>query len=402
MNTISRILEHLSTIKGDSGQSTICDRLISAGKAIESAPEMLSPQSRVTLGEEFQRLTNVLAGHHPTRVDPVPLLTLVSTIPMTVNNAFKIANQVYAISGPGQEQTVSQLVHAMVENLKRHRTIEHEMGLRQAENPRFAGDLSFQISEFENDLISIPYELASMEGDENHLKPYLDFIFSLDIKSNDASMDPKPHAIVAVLEAGRDGEANAAPAWPAMKRWLDENQALVTQRMLASGWHKEFKPKLYQKAEMLGLPWLKAVLVKRGFRFDLEDLVELQLKHQQAPDKGTYDTSLLGPDGKPAPADSKTLIAMLSHAMVYDNLMPDDWITHHNDSAVKLLHTAFGVVKSLGLEPDPERLKSLFELSIRKLRLDNDIDWLVKSEFKHLLNSSLGYRAVKFTQELGC
>lgn len=402
MDKHGHLLQPITEIKLTMGLPTMCERLVSAGKALESFPEPLSTDIRVSLGDEFQRLMDDLSTASPTLLDPVPLITLVSTIPITVRNANRIALHANTISGhEGQEQVVAQLVHAMVENLKRYQTIEHEMKLSQAENPRFAGDLMFKITDFENDLTTIPFELAWIAYEDNVAKEYLDHIFSLDIKANDASMDPKAHAIVALLEAGRDDPEKAAPAWPAMKRWLDDNQELVTQRMLASGWHRDFKPKLHQKAENLGLPWLSVVLIKRGFRFDTADLIDLQIKHSHSPDHGTYETSFRGPDGKPAPADDKTLIAMLAHALVYENVMPDDWVTHENSSALKLLRNAMGVLSSQRLEAVPDRLKQLFDLCSRKLRKDDELDWLVNSEFKHLLNDSLGYKGVKFTQELG-
>lgn len=384
------------------GLPTMCERLVSAGNALERLPEPLSKDIRVSLGDEFQRLMDALSTGSPTLLDPVPLITLVSTIPMTVKNANRVAGHANTISDhDGQEQVVTQLVHAMVENLKRYQTIEHEMKLVQADNPRFAGGITFKITDLENDLVTIPFELAWIAYEENCAKGYLDYIFSLDIRSNDASMDPKGHAIAALLEAGRDDPEKAAPAWPEMKRWLEDNQELVTQRLLASGWHRDFKPKLHQKAESLGLPWLSAVLIKRAFRFNPEDLVELEIKHSQSPDQRTYETSFLGPDGKPAPADDKTLIAMFAHALVYDNVMPADWITQEYSSALKLLSKAMGVLRSQRLEAAPERLKQLFDLCSRKLRKDDELDWLVNSEFKHLLNDSLGYKGVKFTQELG-
>lgn len=402
MDKHGHLLQPITEIKLTLGLPTMCERLVSAGKALESLSEPLSPATRVSLGDEFQRLMDDLSTGSPTLLDPVPLITLVSTIPMTVRNANRIAMHANTISGhDGQEQVVAQLVHAMVENLKRYQTIEHEMMLSQAENPRFAGDLMFKITDFENDLITIPFELAWIAYEDNGAKEYLDYIFSLDIKANDASMDPKAHAIVALLEAGRDDPEKAAPAWPAMKRWLEDNQELVTRRLLASGWHKDFKPKLREKAEGLGLPWLSAVLIKRSFRLNPEDLIELEIKHSQSPDQGSYETSLLGPDGKPAPADDKTLIAMFAHALVYENEMPDAWVTHENSSALKLLSKAMGVLSSHKLEADPERLKQLFDLCSRKLRKDDELEWLVNSEFKNLLNDSLGYKGVKFTQELG-
>lgn len=402
MNTHGHLLQPITEIKLPMGLPAMCERLVSAGKALESLSEPLSQDIRVSLGDEFQRLMDDLSTGSPTLLDPVPLITLVSTIPMTVRNANRVASHANTISNhEGQVQVVAQLVHAMVENLKRYQTIEHEMKLIQVDNPRFAGDIMFKITDLENDLVTIPFELAWIAYEENYVKGYLDYIFSLDIRSNDASMDPKAHAIVALLEAGRDDPERAAPAWPAMKRWLEDNQDLVTRRMLASGWQKDFKPKLHQKAENLGLPWLSAVLIKRGFRFNPEDLIELEIKHSQSPDHGTYETSFLGPHGKPAPADDKTLIAMLAHALVYENVMPDDWMTHENSSALKLLRKAMGVLSSQRLEADPERLKPLFDLCSRKLRKDDDLEWLVNSEFKHLLNDSLGYKGVKFTQELG-
>jgi len=402
LNTHGHLLQPITEIKLPMGLPAMCERLVSAGKALESLSEPLSQDMRVSLGDEFQRLMDALSTASPTLLDPVPLITLVSTIPMTVRNVNRVAGHASTVSNhDGQEQVVSQLVHAMVENLKRYQTIEHEMKLVQAANPRFAGDILFKITDFESDLVTIPFELAWVGYEDNIAKEYLDHIFSLDISDNDASMDPKGHAIAAILEAGRDDPERAAPAWPGMKRWLEDNKSLVTQRLLASGWNHEYKPKLHQKAEKLGLPWLSAVLIKRGFRFNPEDLIELEIKHSQSPDLGTYETSFLGPDGKPAPADDKTLIAMLAHALVYENVMPDDWMTHENSSALKLLRKAMGVLSSQRIEADPERLKPLFDLCSRKLRKDDDLEWLVNSEFKHLLTDSLGYKGVKFTQELG-
>lgn len=395
MQQNENLIQEVRRITLELGLPALCERLISAGKALESLSEPISNEMRTCLGDEVQRLMSALSTGSPAHLDPVSLITLISTIPITVKQANRVAGIAYSISSHmAQEKVVSNLVHAMVENLKRNKTIEHEMAHMQAANPRFAGDLIIKITDFETDLITIPYELACIDHEHNLAQEYLEHVFSLDIKSNDASMDPKAQAISAMLQT-------PAPAWPAMKRWLDDNQSLVTRRLLDSGWHKDFKPKLFSKAEEMGLTWLSSVLIKRGFRFNPEDFLDLEANHFESPDMGTYEISLLGPDGKPAPADDKTLIAMLAHALAYENVMPDYWITHENSSALKLLSKAMDVLRSKSLVPEPERLKQIFDLCARKLRKDNELDWLENTEFKHLLNGSLGYRGVKFTQELG-
>ncbi|WP_408601927.1 hypothetical protein [Pseudomonas sp. PLMAX] len=214
MNTHGHLLQPITEIKLPMGLPAMCERLVSAGKALESLSEPLSQDMRVSLGDEFQRLMDDLSTGSPTLLDPVPLITLVSTIPMTVRNANRVAGHASTVSNhDGQEQVVSQLVHAMVENLKRYQTIEHEMKLVQAANPRFAGDILFKITDFESDLVTIPFELAWVGYEDNIAKEYLDHIFSLDISDNDASMDPKGHAIAAILEAGRD-DPGLAPTKP--------------------------------------------------------------------------------------------------------------------------------------------------------------------------------------------
>lgn len=397
------LFTRLQNIHPSMGREAMCNEIVEVGKALETALPSFGRMTLMTLRQDVLSLRTKLLTACPLREDPVPYLTFVSTLPLDVHVAHQITYDLCSLSNyQSHEPVLFQLSRALVDNLKRNQTLERESEFfKKSEPPRTAGEGGWKISEFETDIGSLAHNLLDCQPTDQHCcLDLVEHVFSFSI--NCQYLNLQAPVLAALLATGTTRVQNdPAEGWPAMNQWLDANETRVCASLLEQGWNREFKPALAKRAQTLGYTKLATAIVLRSCRHEEGAFLALKRDFNIDPDQQCYDLILKNHLGEFCGAESKSLTALLAHALVFDHQMPSDWLVMSSDSPLKLLNSAYLEALKNGLMPSKDKLHDLFEKSLRKLRNDRDLSWLETSVFAPFLRNSLAYQAERFGQDLG-
>ncbi|WP_338923651.1 hypothetical protein V0M98_36115 (plasmid) [Pseudomonas silesiensis] len=397
------LFTRLESISPSMGREAMCDEIIEVGQALEQGLPSYGRLTLNSLSQQIRRLRTELVDAFPVKADPAPFLALVSALPLDVKNAHRLTYEFNDLNqDESQGPVLFQITSSIVANLKRNRTFEREAEFfKAAHPPRTAGQGAWNLSEFETDFISMAFNLMESQGQGEHCcLDLIEHVFSFSINCHYANLKaPLLEAMLAMgINRGRDGQA---AGWPAVKQWLDANEDLVCTGLLNESWSAELKPELVKKANNLGYQKLANTILLRSCRHEEDTFLLLKRDFNIDPDQKCYDAILKDHNGLACAAESKSLTALLAHALVYDHQLPDDWMVDRNASPARLLDKAYREALKNGFLPSEDKLKDMFEQSIRKLRNDRDLKWLESSYFSGFLKDSLAYQAERFGQDLG-
>lgn len=393
----------LEKIKPSMGREAMCDEIVEVGKALETAYPSYGSLTKVTLRQEVLRLRLELLDAFPLQQDPAPYLSLVSALPLDVHTAHQLTYDLGTLTNDlSQGPVLFELTRALVDNLKRNKTLEKEAEFFKASHPpRTAGDFAWKVADFESHFQCLALNLMENQAsNENCCLDLIEHVFSFSINCHYANLQASllESMLAMGINRGRDGPADG---WLAVKDWLDNNEERVCTSLLAQSWSRELKPELAKKAQTLGYEKLANTILLRSCRHEEDTFLLLKRDFNIDPDQKCYDAILKDHNGLACAAESKSLTALLAHALVYDHQLPDDWMVDRNDSPARLLDKAYREALKNGFLPSEDKLKDVFEQSIRKLRNDRDLKWLESSYFSGFLKDSLAYQAERFGQDLG-
>jgi hypothetical protein len=391
----------LENINPSMGRQAMCDAIVEVGKALEAALPAYGRMTLISLSQQVQRLRTELLEAFPLVEDPAPYLALLSALPLDMNAANQLTYDFGKLGDdPSHGPVLFELTRALVDNLKRNKTLEREAEFfKNSHTPRAAGDVVWTNTDFERDFDDFAYNLLDSQAQDPHCcLDLIEHVFSFSINCHDLNLQGVLLKAMLALNTTFNHES---ACWPAVKQWLTTHEDRVCDSILNQGWSRQFKPDLAQKALALGYPKLHNAIVLRSCRHNESNFLGLKQFYGIDPDQTCYDIILRNHRGEITGADSKSLTALLAHALVYDHQLPEGWMVKASDSPLKLLDSAYHEVVKSGFAPSSDKLHDLFEQSLRKLRNDRDLTWLDSSIFSPFLRQSLAYQAERFGQDLG-